>query len=37
VIGGVATLTLSEQYFAQFWLLGGLATALWHERADPPA
>jgi O-antigen ligase len=37
VIGAVATLTLSEQYFAQFWLLGGLATALWHERADPPA
>jgi hypothetical protein len=32
VVGAVATLTLSEQYFAPFWLLGGLATALWRER-----
>jgi putative inorganic carbon (HCO3(-)) transporter len=32
VVGSVATLTLSEQYFAPFWLLGGLATALWRER-----
>ncbi|HEY7604972.1 MAG TPA: O-antigen ligase family protein [Gaiellaceae bacterium] len=31
VVGSVATLTLSEQYFAPFWLLGGLATALWRE------
>jgi len=37
VIGSVATLTLSEQYFAPFWLLGGLATALWHERGRPAA
>jgi putative inorganic carbon (HCO3(-)) transporter len=32
VIGVVAAVTLSEQYFAPFWLLGGLAAALVHER-----
>ncbi len=31
VIGCVAALTLSEQYFAPFWLIGGLAVALWQE------
>lgn len=33
VIGLAAGLTLSEQYFAPFWLLGALASALAHE--DP--
>jgi hypothetical protein len=32
VIGCVSALTLSEQYFAPFWLIGGLAAALWQER-----
>jgi putative inorganic carbon (hco3(-)) transporter len=32
IIGAFAAITLSEQYFAPFWLLGGLATAMWHER-----
>ena len=31
VIAATGALTLSEQYSAQFWLLGGLATALWFE------
>jgi O-antigen ligase len=31
VVAIVAGLFLSEQYFAPFWLLGGLATALWRE------
>jgi O-antigen ligase len=31
VIAAVGALTLSEQYSAPFWLLGGLATALWAE------
>lgn len=37
VIAIFAAATLSEQYYAPFWLLGGLATALWHERelGDP--
>ena len=37
VIAIFAAITLSEQYYAPFWLLGGLATALWHERelGDP--
>jgi O-antigen ligase len=34
VIAVVAAITLSEQYFAPFWLLGALATAMVHER-DP--
>ncbi len=34
VIGIVASLTLTEQYFAPFWLLGGLAVAL---ARDTPA
>ncbi|HEX2044485.1 MAG TPA: O-antigen ligase family protein [Gaiellaceae bacterium] len=29
VIAAVAALFLSEQYFAPFWLLGGLATVVW--------
>jgi O-antigen ligase len=39
IVGIFATITLSEQYFAPFWLLGGLATAIWHERtlAEPEA
>jgi O-antigen ligase len=32
LVGCVSALTLSEQYYAPFWLLGALATALWHER-----
>jgi O-antigen ligase len=32
VIALAAGLTLSEQYFAPFWLLGALASALVHER-----
>ncbi len=35
VIAAVSSLTLSEQYFAPFWLIGGLAAALWRE-ARPP-
>jgi putative inorganic carbon (HCO3(-)) transporter len=31
VIAATGALTLSEQYSAQFWLIGGLATALWFE------
>jgi putative inorganic carbon (HCO3(-)) transporter len=31
VVAVVGALFLSEQYFAPFWLLGGLATALWQE------
>ena len=32
VVACVGSLTLSEQYFPQFWLFGGLATAMWAER-----
>jgi hypothetical protein len=32
VVSCVGALTLSEQYFPQFWLFGGLASALWAER-----
>ena len=32
VVGTFAALTLSEQYFAPFWLIGGLAAALWQEQ-----
>jgi O-antigen ligase len=35
LVGCVSALTLSEQYYAPFWLLGALATALWHERRGP--
>jgi O-antigen ligase len=35
VIGAFSAITLSEQYFSPFWLIGGLATALWHERPEP--
>jgi putative inorganic carbon (HCO3(-)) transporter len=31
VIGAVSAIFISEQYFLPFWLLGGLATALWQE------
>jgi O-antigen ligase len=31
VIGVVSAIFISEQYFLPFWLLGGLATALWQE------
>ncbi len=31
VVASVSALFLSEQYYAPFWLLGGLATALWRE------
>jgi O-antigen ligase len=31
VIACVGAVTLSEQYSAPFWLIGGLATALWFE------
>jgi putative inorganic carbon (hco3(-)) transporter len=33
VVGSFSALTLSEQYFAPFWLIGGLAAALWQERS----
>lgn len=33
IIGAFAALTLSEQYFAPFWLLGGLACAI--RRTEP--
>lgn len=32
VVACIGSLTLSEQYFPQFWLFGGLATAMWAER-----
>jgi O-antigen ligase len=35
LVGCVAALTLSEQYYAPFWLLGALATAIWHDRRRP--
>jgi O-antigen ligase len=34
LIAAFSAITLSEQYFAPFWLIGGLATALWHEQPD---
>jgi O-antigen ligase len=37
VIGMVAAVFISEQYFLPFWLLGGLATALWNELETAPA
>jgi O-antigen ligase len=33
VIGMASAVFISEQYFLPFWLLGGLATALWQEAA----
>jgi putative inorganic carbon (hco3(-)) transporter len=33
IVGVVASLFLSEQYYAPLWLLGALATALWRERS----
>lgn len=35
VIAVTGALTLSEQYAAPFWLIGGLATALWFEKRLP--
>jgi O-antigen ligase len=35
VIAMVSALFLSEQYYAPFWLFGGLATALWREDRMP--
>jgi putative inorganic carbon (HCO3(-)) transporter len=32
VVAAAGALTLSEQYSAQFWFIGGLATALWFEK-----
>jgi O-antigen ligase len=41
VIAMVSAIFISEQYFLPFWLLGGLATALWQEasakESDLPA
>ncbi len=37
VIAAVAALFLSEQYFAPFWLLGGLATVVWAGGRVPDA
>lgn len=37
VIAVVSAVTLSEQYYAPFWLLGGMATAVWCERQTSPA
>jgi hypothetical protein len=34
VVAFVAALFLSEQYYAPFWLLGALATALWRPGAS---
>jgi O-antigen ligase len=34
VIACVSACFLSEQYFAPFWLLGALATAMWREGED---
>jgi O-antigen ligase len=31
IIAVAAALTLSEQYYAPLWLLGGLATSMWYE------
>jgi putative inorganic carbon (hco3(-)) transporter len=37
IVALVASLFLSEQYYAPLWLLGGLATALWRESKATPA
>ena len=37
IIAAVSAVTLSEQYYAPFWLLGGMATAIWRERHATPA
>jgi putative inorganic carbon (hco3(-)) transporter len=38
VVAFVSALFLSEQYYAPFWLLGALATAMWREgEPDPDA
>jgi hypothetical protein len=36
VVACVAALFLSEQYYAPFWLLGALATAMWREGEPLP-
>ena len=37
VIAVVCATFLSEQYFLPFWLIGGLATAIWAGRTSAPA
>jgi O-antigen ligase len=37
VIAAVCAMFLSEQYFLPFWLVGGLATAIWAARSVVPA
>lgn len=32
LIGMVSAITLSEQYFAPFWVLGGMATLVWMDK-----
>ena len=36
VVACVSAVFLSEQYYAPFWLLGALATALWREGERDP-
>ena len=36
VVACVSAVFLSEQYYAPFWLLGALATALWREGEREP-
>ena len=33
VIAAACAVFLSEQYYLPFWLLGGIATALWTQRS----
>ena len=35
VIASVASIFISQQYFLPFWLIGGLATALWRSQREP--
>jgi putative inorganic carbon (HCO3(-)) transporter len=37
VIAAVCAMFLSEQYFLPFWLIGGLATAMWASKSRAPA
>lgn len=38
IVGAVSALTLSEQYFAPFWLLGAMVTCMWmSSRVDEDA
>lgn len=36
VIASVASIFISQQYFLPFWLIGGLATALWRSSRKEP-